>query len=324
MFEKVAPPLLAAFCLALSACSEVKVPEPSIPPHLAPTESAPLPYVLADTEVRYITSGPLGRTYQLFVSLPSSYEKRPAHRFPVLFVTDASYAFPLVRNIGRMVGDNGRGLEDFVLIGLSYAKGDTGQYSRRRDYTPTPNSEDIVSDMPGRPVVHGEAEAYRRFIRNEVFPLVAEHYRVDMDRKIFAGHSYGGLLGAHILLTEPTMFERYILSSPSLWYDDRVMLARERAYAAVHTDMRADVFLSIGSFETVNPSSSNKRYHRNNDMVRDLRKFEAQLRSRRYPGLRIESKVIDDEDHLTVYPAAITRGLMWALPAQPPSSAPRS
>ena len=122
--------------------------------------------------------------------------------------------------------------------------------------------------------------------------------------------------GEVLRVVEPTMFERYILTSPSLWYDDRVMLARERAYAAVHTDMRADVFLSIGSFETVNTSSSNTRYHRQNDMVRDLRKFEAQLRSRRYPGLHIESKVIDDEDHLTVYPAAITRGLMWALPAQ--------
>jgi hypothetical protein len=35
-------------------------------------------------------------------------------------------------------------------------------------------------------------------------------------------------------------------------------------------------------------------------------------------GLHIESSVTDDEDHLedhlTVYPAAITRGLMWALP----------
>lgn len=314
MFEKIAPPLLAAFCLALSACSDVKVPEAPIPSHPEVAESAPPAYVLAGTEIRDITSGPLGRTYQLFVSLPSSYEERATHRFPVLFVTDSSYAFPLVRSIGRMVGDQGKGLEDFVLIGLSYAKGDTSQYSRRRDYTPTPNSEDTVSDMPGRPVVHGEAEAYRRFIADEVFPLVAEHYRVDMNRRIFAGHSYGGLLGAHILLTEPAMFERYILSSPSLWYDDRVMLARERAYAAVHTDMRAAVFLTIGSFETVNPSSSNKRYHRQNDMVRDLRNFEAQLRSRHYPGLHIESKIIDDEDHLTVYPAAITRGLMWALP----------
>ena len=51
-------------------------------------------------------------------------------------------------------------------------------------------------------------------------------------------------------------------------------------------------------------------------MVRDLKTFEAQLRSRRYPNLRIQSTVIEDEDHLTVYPAAITRGLMWALPVQ--------
>jgi uncharacterized protein len=91
------------------------------------------------------------------------------------------------------------------------------------------------------------------------------------------------------------------------------MLERERAYAAIHSDMRADVFLAIGGFETVKPSTQNKRYHRENDMVRDLKAFEAQLRSRRYPGLRIESTVIADEDHLTVYPAAIARGLMWAL-----------
>lgn len=315
MIQKTALLPLAALCIALSACHGAKIPEPPVAKPAEPVEASLPPYVLANTEVRDITSGPLGRTYQLFVSLPPSYEERVTHRFPVLFVTDANYAFPLVRNIGQMVGDRGKGLEDFVLIGLSYAKGETGQYSRRRDYTPTTNSEDTVSDMPDRPALHGEAEVYRRFIADEVFPLVAESYRVDMNRKIFAGHSYGGLLGAHILLTEPTMFERYILSSPSLWFDDKVMLARERAYAAAHTDMRADVFLSIGAFETVNPSSGNKRYHRNNDMVRDLRTFEAQLRSRRYPSLRIQATVIDDEDHLTVYPAAITRGLMWALPA---------
>ncbi|MDQ3618407.1 MAG: hypothetical protein M3374_06825 [Pseudomonadota bacterium] len=45
-----------------------------------------------------------------------------------------------------------------------------------------------------------------------------------------------------------------------------------------------------------------------------MQRFEAQLKSRGYPNLRVQSTVIDDEDHLTVYPAAITRGLTWALP----------
>ncbi len=55
-------------------------------------------------------------------------------------------------------------------------------------------------------------------------------YRVDMKRKIYVAHSYGGLLGAYILLTEPTMFERYVISSPSLWFDNKVMLSRARAW----------------------------------------------------------------------------------------------
>jgi hypothetical protein len=50
------------------------------------------------------------------------------------------------------------------------------------------------------------------------------------------------------------------------------------------------------------------------DLVRDLLTLEVQLRSRRYPGLRMESSVLSDEDHLTVYPSAITRAFKWALP----------
>jgi pimeloyl-ACP methyl ester carboxylesterase len=45
--------------------------------------------------------------------------------------------------------------------------------------------------------------------------FVAGHYRADMGEKIYAGHSYGGLIGVHVLLTEPDMFQRYVLGSPS-------------------------------------------------------------------------------------------------------------
>ena len=257
----------------------------------------------------------MGRDYQLFVSLPETYLLQPTRRFPALFITDANYSFPLVRSIARRVGDHDRGLEDFVLVGLSYAKGDTPEYSRRRDYTPTANGDkDAVSDMPGRRPVYGGAEAYRRFIAEEVFPFIARTYRVDMKRRIYAGHSYGGLFGAYILLTEPTMFDGYIISSPSLWFDDQFLLARERDYISTHQDLPARVFLAVGAYETINTNSGDKRYNTTVDLVRDLKAFETRLRARRYPGLHIESTVLADEDHLTVYPSAITRGLLWAFP----------
>jgi predicted alpha/beta superfamily hydrolase len=311
-------------CIALAACSPTTIPAstPAILPEASPAVvPAVQPYRLEHTEVREITSKSLGRTYEVLVSLPDSYEANASHRFPVLFVTDANYAFPLVRSLAARVGSHGAGLEDFVLVGLSYAKGDTPEFSRRRDYTPTPRADfDGSSDMPGRKPEFGQSAAYRDFIANEVFPLVAGHYRVDMDRRIFAGHSYGALLGAYILVTQPEMFQRYILSSPSLWFDDKALLAKEIEYAKGHQDMVAEVFLTVGEFETIAPTPGDERYNTEDDLVGDMQLLQRRLEARNYPGLRIQSQVLVGEDHLSGNPVAFTRGLKWALP--PANSAP--
>ena len=322
--------LLLSALLLLAGCTEppaASADTPAAPPPgqrslgaaSALAEAAP-PVELEDTAQHLLASTALGRSYRVIVGLPRGYADSPGRRYPVLFITDTNYAFPVVRSIGRMVGDGGTGLEDFILVGLSYADGDTPQYSRRRDYTPTPNGPRTatVSDMPGLPVVHGGAEPYRLFIRDEVFPFVARHYRADMERRIFAGHSYGALLGTHMLLAEPAMFDKYILSSPSLWYDQRVMFRREDAYARHHDDLPAEVLLTIGGFETLASGSGDSRYNARDDMLRDNAQFAERLRSRGYPGLRLESLVIADEGHLSVYPAAITRGIAWALPPATP------
>lgn len=294
--------LLIGLFLALPARAE--------PPEAAVSE--PLPYTLKDTEVWTIRGRKLERSYQLYVSLPESY-REGGRRYPLLFVTDADYAFPLVRSIARRVGHRGRDLEDFILVGISYALGDTPEFSRRRDYTPSPSNLEKRSDMPGRKPVFGEAEGFRLFLNDDVFPFIAKTYRVDMSRKIYAGHSYGGLFGLHVLLTDPKMFSHYIIGSPSLWFDQRVMLKREKEFADAHTDLEANLFLAIASFETVNKEAKNPRYSRNLDMIGDLQAFEKALKERSYPGLKLKSEIIPDEDHLTVFPTIITHGLQWAL-----------
>ena len=160
--------------------------------------------------------------------------------------------------------------------------------------------------------------------RNEVFPLIARHYRADMKRTIYAGHSFGGLFGLHVLFTEPSMFEKYIIGSPSLWFDRRVAFATERNYAKSHSDLHAKVFMAVASYETLNFSANNGRYNKSVDMVRDLQALEHVLESRRYRSLEVQTIIIDDEDHLTVFPAMITRGLKWALPPEPIAPAPTS
>lgn len=270
--------------------------------------TAAVPYALDDTEVRDVHARALDRDYQVFVALPESY-RSSNRRYPVLFVTDANYAFPITRGIAQRLTKHA-GLEDVIVVGLSYAKGDSAVHSRRRDYTPAvPRGQAYVSDMPGRAAAFGEAQAYGRFIAADVFPLIATNYRADMRRKIFVGHSYGSLLGLQMLLTEPATFDHYILGSPSLWFDRGVMFDREQAYAAGHKDLPASVFFGIGGRETLAPDRKRSRTEENADMVADLCDFDAALKSHRYPNLKSRLEVFADEDHASVFPLVLTHGL---------------
>jgi predicted alpha/beta superfamily hydrolase len=287
-------------------------------PHaLAPVAPATPPVVSLDhTAAFQLTSQATGRIYPIWVDVPASYVQHPGQRYPVVFVTDGLYSFPLVRSIRNLLGQKGRNIEDFILVGLPPEQGKTSKESRSRDYTPSNPLRDPHADRQDYSTEHyGEAAAYRDFIEAQVFPLIAREYRADMQRKVFAGHSLGGLFGSFVLLTRPEMFESYILSSPSLWFDHREILRYEAEYARNHRDLRARVMLYNGMYETKGPPP---RYYRTGDMIGDSQAFASLLKSRGYPGLHIGSQVIAEEDHLSVYPATISRGLVWALPGSGP------
>ncbi len=291
--------------LALTHSFAMAAGEPAPPP----------PFTLPNTEVQQIHAVKLNRDYELYVSLPNSYGSARKN-YPVVFITDAPYAFPVAASISSFVARHSKALPEFILVGLSYAKGDTGEFSRRRDYTPTPYyGGGMTSDMPGKAPVFGEAEGYRRFLADEVFPFVAAHYRADMAHKVLAGHSYGSLFGSYVLLTEPDMFEGYILGSPSLWYGNRFLFDRERSFAATHKKLPARVYIGTGSYESLAPKNhpGDVRYNTENDMVADAADFAQALSSHHYAGLQLRNEVIAQENHLTVAPILLTHGLLWTL-----------
>lgn len=266
------------------------------------------PYEVADSTVWDVPDPVSGRAYQVFVALPPSYADQPQRRYPVLYVTDADYAFPIVRQIARRLNGEGPAVEEFILVGLSYAKGDGGMHSRRRDYTPTPAG---TKDAPAGDI-HGESTAYIAYLRDGVVPFIASRYRTDEQRRLFLGHSYGGLLGAEILLSDPRLFNGYILGSPSLWYDKRYMLGREVAYSTRHKDLPARVYMYIGEYEEVR--KGDPRYARTYNMVSDTKALESALKSRHYPSLKMRVDILNNENHLTVAPRGFTQGLLYLLP----------
>ncbi|WP_315386280.1 alpha/beta hydrolase-fold protein [uncultured Stenotrophomonas sp.] len=261
-----------------------------------------LPYEVVGSEVHDVKDPVSGRDYQVFVALPPSYADNPERRYPVLYVTDADYAFPLARQIGRRLNVEGPKLEEFILVGLSYAMGDDGMTSRRRDYTPTPRGP---SSAPAD-AVHGGAASYITYLRGQVLPYVANHYRTDESRRLLLGHSYGALLGTQILFTDPGLFSGYIVGSPSYWYDHNVMSRLEKDYAGRHDDLPASVYMYVGEYET--PAFGNDA-----DMVADARRMQTALTAHRYPSLRLKLDVLNDEDRLSVAPRGLTHGLKYLL-----------
>ncbi|MDT9000854.1 alpha/beta hydrolase-fold protein [Paucibacter sp. APW11] len=272
-------------------------------------EAAALPsapaYELPQTEVHALHAARLGRDYQLFVGLPEGYAEHPERRYPLLLLADGPYAFPLMRSITRRVSDHGRALQDHIVVGLSYSLGDSPALSRNRDYTPAPRRDARAGEL------YGEGPAYARHLREEVLPYLASHFRVDMNHKTFMGHSYGALLGAQMLLNTPSAFERYVLSSASLWYGDGLLLRRAEQLVREHAALPAQVLLLAGALER--PRRSGQR-EQGDDIAGDTLRFEALLKRAKLPGLTISAQILPEEDHLSAAPVAYTRGLRWALP----------
>ncbi|WP_088100985.1 alpha/beta hydrolase-fold protein [Xanthomonas retroflexus] len=296
-------------CLALAGCA-MSVAPPATQEEARESATAVPGVVLPDTESLRVHD-PIGRDYALWVALPAGYAAHPQKRYPVVYVTDALYSFPLVRSVRNLVGQQGVNIEDFILVGLPPQEGLTSKQSRSRDYTPS----DPVRTPAGYysdDVTYGGAAHYRDFLADHALPLIDARYRTDPARRVFAGHSYGALFGAYVLTTQPDMFGTYILSSPSLWFDQGLLPRMQDA--AVMPSQPIRVLLSVGGYETVKPGP---RYSTGNDMLRQTADFAGQLQ-RSGRKLQVENIVIDGEDHLTVYPRVITGALLQVLPGEGP------
>lgn len=69
----------------------------------------------------------------------------------------------------------------------------------------------------------GEADKYLSFIETELFPFIEKNYRT-VPYRISCGHSKGGLCVTHAFLSHTNMFNAYIALSPSLYWDDGLIM----------------------------------------------------------------------------------------------------
>jgi predicted alpha/beta superfamily hydrolase len=240
------------------------------------------PVQIPGTEVQTLTSSIDGQEYKIYVALPPGYSD-PSKQFPALYVLDAQWDFPLVEGlVGTQVQD--AYVPRLLIVGLTWG-GSSPNYDqlRMRDFTPT----------KGRLPQTGNAPNFLAFIKRDLIPFVDSHYRTTSDRALM-GHSAGGLFGMYALLHEPSLFNRYVMASPSLGYDLPSLEQDEKASSSTHPQSKVEVFMSLGGLEGAK--------------VPVFQEFAATLR-RDHPDIDLETHVVVDAGHASSQAESYLLGL---------------
>jgi predicted alpha/beta superfamily hydrolase len=249
-------------------------------------------FELPRTQVVAIQDSGTKRKYELHIQLPKNYTA--GQKYPVVYLTDSAYTFPITTGAARYPV-NSKQMEHLLFVGISWQQGHPADLSRQRDYTPTAN-------VAGYKDPSGEAQQHLQFIRNDVIPYIEQNFSTDPTRRTYIGNSFGGLFGVYVFLKQPTTFKNYIIGSPSVWWDNKYLLALE-SQTTLDKHLEANMFIAIGADEI----AANLKY----DMVGDAQQLYQRLKARKIAKLQLELRVIEHANHATAFPTTAVQGLWW-------------
>ena len=274
------------FCIVINAQTE----NTKIPP----------PVTLNRTEVHKLISKANGVTYPIFISLPGSYYNTDK-TYPVVYMLDAYSSFGIVTQTAKLMAFN-KELPELIIVGISSEGGSKEFiYNRARDFTPTYVPLDKLPDdsrlmLPAS----GGAEKFLEFIKNELIPFVELNYRIEQNERTLIGHSLGGLFASYVLFNQTDLFNRYVMISPALAWDDNFIFKQEKDFFEKNKTLPVKIYTAAGSFEP-------------KEFLETWKEFSLFVGSRKYEGLKMKTEIAEGETHYTIIPFLVTHGLKYVF-----------
>lgn len=274
------------------------------------------PATILASQTRIMDSQANGHRYRITVSLPLGYGKASGgawpfgdlpNRWPVVYVVDGNWYAGMVTEIIRPMSWAGD-VSDAIVVGIGYPEPEDPVEAWRdafvrRDADLLPFRDAALekrhSALQGRPVRTGDGGQFLTFIRDELVPVIEREFQADPARRVFVGHSFGGIFGAYALFEAPGLFQSLVVGSPSLFLGERDIFRREAAYAGAHTALAANLYLYAGEHEESVDDTT----------LTDTLRLAAILNARGYDGLTLVSHVFMDHGHFDT----IAPGARWGL-----------
>jgi uncharacterized protein len=271
-----------------------------------------------------LTSAINGRSYRIFVFQPPV--PPPEAGYPVVTVLDGNMTFPIA---AAMAATYAWSACPALVVGVGYASDNPVEWmvARLKDLTPETPLEGLPQRKglpPTTPEAVGGADAFLRFLTEELRPAIAASHKVDPGRQALFGYSLAGLFTLHALFNHPDAFRSFAAASPSIWWNECAVLDDEvrfaRAVKCRATQPR--VLISVGTKEQTLPrrlpigmtAEETLALLDEGRMVDNAWELSERLgKVEGGDGWELAFHAFEDEDHLTGLAASVGRALDFAL-----------
>jgi predicted alpha/beta superfamily hydrolase len=249
---------------------------------------------LPGIEVKVFESKILGEKRKIRVQTPAVMNTWDA--YPVLYVLDGEAQTTMIAGQVQYLSESYKIIPNLIIVGIDNT-------DRIRDLTPThsitgPDGKpDTSANAFGR--TSGSGERFLQFINEELKPYIQQRYH-PAPYSILAGHSLGGLMAVYCLLHHPGYFNAYIAISPSLQWDNKVIL-KQAASQINSQNLRNRILF----FSDANEDSA---FHQNQLELATL------LEQKNKPGLKFTHAFYPGESHASEPVKAFYDGIRFVYP----------
>jgi uncharacterized protein len=255
------------------------------------------PFVLG--VIDKIQSKYLGEERILNIYLPEGYNKNDTTKYGVTYLLDGSADEDFIHIVGLYQFNTFEWINRVpksIIVGIATV-------DRRRDFTyPTT----IEKDKKNYPTT-GHSDKFIAFLEHELQPFIENRYRVNSSRTLI-GQSLGGLLATEILLKKPTLFSKYIIVSPSLWWDNGSLLNQESPVLQEVFSHKTDVYIGVGK-EGLTPTDKARV------MEVDANVLAEKIHATKSKAVNVYFDYLPQEDHATIMHQAVYNALRILYPA---------
>jgi predicted alpha/beta superfamily hydrolase len=232
----------------------------------------------------------------VLIYVPDTYGSESARqkRYPVLYLLDGRAYFEVTTGIAHHLGSWNAAVQwipDLIVVAIQNTK-------RTRDMTPTHMTEGLYSSDSGG------AATFRRFLESELMPAVDNKFRTSEER-ILVGHSLAGLFVLDTFLERPHLFDAYIASDPSLWWDNNLLARKLEAQSGSPRGKSVRLYIAQANSPDATPGEHDAH-------KAGITAFRAALGAAKWP-VRYSYQYFEDENHLSVPLQAIYRGLLFVF-----------